>query len=350
MNKIILNNKSPLSLYKAINKPDIGSATVLTADIWDYVLMYLRRNKKYGERSIYFWKQARNFHNAYTTLPDSSKALLGYYTILNATKTLLSFKKINYTERHGLSNYKKGSKSCLANEKIVLKQSGVLFALSKYLGYPNNKPKETISLKDIFHNLVFCSRAFNFTYKSGADELFLPIENIEFKQNIKTKKARLYFTINKKSYSAVNIKSLGNQFEYIDKDSCKESLEAFNKGDFLIRSKKDFDYDKKLTKFIDFHKKMRETIFYISSSQKLWYIKKINNKHSINKPSLVLIFAALHELSEMERYHPDVLSRYLETNENWLITEFLQNSVMQFIDEISSEITGQNIYPPGFRS
>jgi hypothetical protein len=52
----------------------------------------------------------------------------------------------------------------------------------------------------------------------------------------------------------------------------------------------------------------------------------------------------------MERYHPDVLSRYLETNENWLITEFLQNSVMQFIDEISSEITGQNIYPPGFRS
>ena len=326
---------------------DLSSSTVLTDDIWNYVLMFLRRNTK-NDVAIDFWKQSSSFYNAYKVLPENSKALLGYYTILNATKALLSFKGIEYKEIHGSHSSRKGVKCCLANEKTTMQGSGILFELSNYL---NNQNKgEIFAIKNILHNLVFCSRAFNFTYKSDATELFLPIDNIEFRLNKKTNKGRLYFTINKKNYNGSSLKSIGQDFELVDRKQCRESEDYFKKGSFLIRSKKDFVDDKKLINFMNYHAKIRKNFSFIRSSQKLWYVKKVANKHSIDKPSLVLIYAAMHELSEMERYHPEVLNRYTKTNENWLISEFLYNSVNQFIDEIACEITGQNIYPPGFRS
>lgn len=347
MSGVIKNNKNPLSLYKSNIYIDLNSSTVLTDDIWNYVLMFLRRNTK-NDVAIDFWRQSNSFYNAYKVLPENSKALLGYYTILNASKALLSFKGINYKETHGSHSSRKGVKCCLANEKTTMQGSGILFELSKYLLSANGG--EIVSIKDIFHNLVFCSRAFNFTYKSEAAELFLPIDNIEFRLNKKTKKGRLYFTINKKNYNGSSLKSIGKDFELVDKKQCDEANDFFKKGLFLIRSKKDFENDKKFINFINYHIKIRKNFSYIKSSQKLWYVKKINNKNSIDKPSLVLIYAAMHELSEMERYHPEVLNRYSKTNENWLISEFLHNAVNQFIDEIACEITGQNIYPPGFRS
>jgi len=55
----------------------------------------------------------------------------------------------------------------------------------------------------------------------------------------------------------------------------------------------------------------------------------------------------MHRLSEMARYSPDVLARHFEGRYNWLLSEFLMTSTTQFLDEISSEMTGHDFVPPG---
>lgn len=39
----------------------------------------------------------------------------------------------------------------------------------------------------------------------------------------------------------------------------------------------------------------------------------------------------------------------MKTNQNWLIHEFVDNSLYQFIDEISCEITENDIMTSGYR-
>ena len=36
-----------------------------------------------------------------------------------------------------------------------------------------------------------------------------------------------------------------------------------------------------------------------------------------------------------------LLAKHLDSQHNWLLTEFIETSIVQFIDQISSEITGQ---------
>ena len=65
---------------------------------------------------------------------------------------------------------------------------------------------------------------------------------------------------------------------------------------------------------------------------------------------LVLIYSAMHRLSELARYEPDILKSHLEKDASWLLNEFINKSVVQFIDQISSEITGNQFRITGFRS
>ena len=48
----------------------------------------------------------------------------------------------------------------------------------------------------------------------------------------------------------------------------------------------------------------------------------------------------MHRLSELARYTPDKLNKHFENKQNWLLNEFIKNASVQFIDAISSEITG----------
>lgn len=48
----------------------------------------------------------------------------------------------------------------------------------------------------------------------------------------------------------------------------------------------------------------------------------------------------MHRLSELARYKPYILKAHLESQHNWLLTEFIMRSSKQFIDEIATEITG----------
>ncbi|HEA1907890.1 TPA: hypothetical protein RVF61_003739, partial [Escherichia coli] len=54
--------------------------------------------------------------------------------------------------------------------------------------------------------------------------------------------------------------------------------------------------------------------------------------------------------SELCRYDPLKLRQLLNEKENWIIAEFIQQSPSQFIDAISSEITGHQFLIPNVRS
>lgn len=58
---------------------------------------------------------------------------------------------------------------------------------------------------------------------------------------------------------------------------------------------------------------------------------------------------AMHRLSEISRYKPIELNRLLNGRRNWIIHEFIRSAPKQFLDEISAEITGQEISPAGVR-
>jgi YaaC-like Protein len=89
---------------------------------------------------------------------------------------------------------------------------------------------------------------------------------------------------------------------------------------------------------------------YISASPDLWYIKReMAGAKPLRRYTLTLIMAAMHRLSELARYDPQGLMRYLEGKENWLLTEFIELAPMQFIDELVCEMTSLEFGIPGIR-
>jgi len=54
----------------------------------------------------------------------------------------------------------------------------------------------------------------------------------------------------------------------------------------------------------------------------------------------------MHRLSELSRYEPITLSKHLNSQQNWLLSEFIKSAPYQFIHEIASEITGEESLVP----
>lgn len=103
--------------------------------------------------------------------------------------------------------------------------------------------------------------------------------------------------------------------------------------------------------FKQYYESHRKRFRYIYSTNNLWYIKRKNLKNGlIDKGTLPLTFSAMHRLSEMPRYDPNTLNKHLEKPYGWLLSEFITKSIHQFVDMISSEITGDDFRVPGFRS
>jgi len=83
----------------------------------------------------------------------------------------------------------------------------------------------------------------------------------------------------------------------------------------------------------------------------LWYLKKElpSNTHIIDRSSITLIYGVMHWLSELVRYNPMLFNKLMNSRQNWLIKEFLDLGLQQFIDEISAEIACTNIMVTGYR-
>lgn len=328
--------------------PDFRSKTVLVTDTWDYVRMWLQRNKK--DKALFYWEQAAQFHQATLQLPNTSAPLTAYYSFLNAAKTLLTVRSVSYSDYHGVSGESKSERAHLSHELIKFHGGGLLAGLCKYIGESANN--ETYTLQDILYNLPFVHRAFILTFSSWP-ELFTPISNPRFVRKSRSAEAWCCTNVNDDRYATQHtINKLPAGFE---QDGSPELTE---KGQFVIRKKSRFNWKRgngeeagNLQRLTDYHRKIRKHLMYIHGPSRLWYIKRGDGPNGyIDRCSLTLTFAAMHRLSELARYNPTLLSKHLASQHNWLLSEFITTARYQFIDEISSEITGQDFLIPGRRT
>lgn len=324
---IIISNKI-LRPKKSIIDPIFKSKNILVNDSWDYVDMWLKKNKK--TKALLYWQQARQFFHASLELPNTSSPLTNYYCFLNATKTLLLVKNIDFKDRHGVSGYRKGNIS-FDNEIIQFKQHGILPSLQQY--FQETIKEEEYSVKKLLHNLVFIHRVYTQTYTSSS-ELFIPIKNLKFVKAKNTRGSgnyREFWLSAEFDYEAINgniVKQLPKDFKYIN--------------NFIVSTKRFKWYSNSTNnqELIKANRYYRKHIVYIKGIKTHWYLKKDTKNAITDKSMPTIIFAVMHRLSELSRYSPDVLAKYLESKNNWLLAEFLDKAKYQFIDQISSEITG----------
>lgn len=330
-----------LKLHKAFQSPSWGMDTVLVTDTWDYVSLWLKRNKK-GDAQFY-WEQAKSFYEATKILPKTSAPLTAYYCFLNATKCLLTVKGIAFDKRHGVSGWSKAGRVSLSKEIVKLQNKGVLAELCRYYGETINK--NTYSIKDIFFNLPFIHRAYHLTFTSE-QPLFMPISNPEYVHAPGSKKSWFTATLDPHYVHGQTASLLPPTFE---KDAGDNTC-------YRVRRKKRFDWtrgvanvESNLANLTNYHQDTRKHVFYIHGPMRLWYLKrnKRNLTGFIERHSVPLIFCAMHRLSELARYTPNYLVKHFDSQHNWLLSEFIQTAPLQFIDEISSEITGQEFMVPG---
>jgi len=333
-----------------IRKPkifaDLPSKTVLTDSTWQYVEIYL--HSKGQTDALFYWEQARNFYESTKSLTLISKPLTSYYCFLNATKALLEVKGVGYDLAHGVTGKKIDGHININNEIIKFQPRGVVSALGIYLGENTPENGLEVTLKDIFYNLPYIHRAFTITYKNMA-ELFIPIINPRFVYDKQEKKGWLEIQLEKEHS---NSRTLGRLIGYsIDRNYDNSKF-------YTLRRNKKFNWDaprnnptqESIESLESYYKNRRKELRYIYSPNELWYVKRKDlQNHIIDKSTLTLTIGAMHRLSELSRYNPQILSKHLTKDASWLLTEFINKSIYQFIDQISSEITGNDFRMTGFR-
>ena len=345
-----INSKS-LQLMKPVTSAEYDKKTVLTNSAWEYVELWLKRiSSERAKQALFFWTQAKNFYDASETLPIESKPLTSYYCCMNAAKALLAIKgetSINFDNlSHGISSDRKqwGKSNNIKNAEVIFSGSGVLFELSKY--FNEEAAKKTYTVYDLMYNIPCIHRSFSITY--GCAELFIPVRNIQYIIDTDTKKGWAQFQVDKRYANGNSLRYLPSHYEkvkYNEENVC------------MMRHKKRFKWDihddmsKRMSYLKKYHGVLRKDLLYIYGDTRLWYVKKDipNNPHIIRRNSVTLIFAVMHWLSELVRYNPEKFDKLMSTNQNWIIHEFVENALYQYIDEISCEITGVDIMASGYR-
>lgn len=326
-----------VQLHGSLIDTDFRQSRVLCSDPWEFVSLWLKKNHQ--TEASFYWEQAHHFYIASQSLPELSSPLTSYYCFLNATKALLSASDQEFKEIHGVGGRSIGKIKSLDNEIVDFQGGGILPSLCKYLEEPDNAG-EKYSLKDIFWQMPFIHRAYCLTYK-GATELFIPLLNQCFMRRDGSQEAWFQAEIDQRYINAHTKKIIKPGFELFKND-----------GVFEIRRKRRFkwsgrDIENSISQFSRYHKQIRRRIVPIYSSENRWYLKKSVAGHDkLNSSQLVLIFAAMHRLSELSRYEPIALSGHFNVNHNWLLAEFIKSSSSQFIYGIASEITGLEFIKP----
>jgi len=317
--------------------PDFRTQRVLCSDPWDYVSLWLKRHHQ--KEASFYWDQARQFYLASSTLPEVSSPLTSYYCFLNATKALLSSKNEPFSESHGVGGRSEPGHKSLANEIVDFQGGGILPSLCKYLAEPDNAGKN-FTLKDIFWQMPFIHRSFCLSYQ-GATELFIPLLSNSFMRKDGSKEAWFQAEVDRRYINANTKKTIQPGFELFEEN-----------GKYCIRRKRRFRWsgrqiEASISEFKRYHKQIRRRIIPIYSSSNRWYLKKSVAGHDkLVNSQLVLIFAAMHRLSELSRYDPIALAGHFNVNHNWLLAEFIRAAPGQFVYGIASEITGLEFIKP----
>ncbi|WP_316158437.1 MULTISPECIES: YaaC family protein [unclassified Bradyrhizobium] len=331
-----------LGLTKAVNNSNFSMKTVLTLDPFNYVDLWLRRERK--EEALHYWRQSRDFHRAAQGLPIESAPLVLYYCFMNAAKALLSAKGITFDPRHGVGPHRMrgpNSKVVLSNEGIGIRPNGIVPALAGYFNEPETRRNH--SLEDVLYNLIYIHRTYCLSYPKRK-ERFLPLKNLAFCRD---------------SISG-NVRLLAEIVEGVDWNSYKTSLptevEPAMDGSPSVQSVSSIQWttasrptDAELESLQRLNSELRRVFHYINGSHTLWYLKT-SGSYEIRRSPLTLTLSAMHRLSEICRYKPSELRSFLDGQKNWLLSEFVAMAAPQFLDEIACEMTGHQIMIPNVRT
>lgn len=335
-----------LHLMKAYLTPNYEQRTILTNSVFDFVELWLTSRKEKKQDALFYWRQAKNFYLATENLDIEAKPLTAYYCCLNATKALLDIHNIPLTNiSHGVSSARGTTQGNISKDKVIYTGGGVLFELSRILGDPTAKTEYL--LKDLFYNVPCIHRTFTVTFTDCA-ELFIPVLDIVYElMNDGSRKVYARFKVDDKYANGHVKRYVPSVFEETMKDE----------NGLFYRLKRRFKWDihqpfqERKKELIDYHIKIRKDFYYIAGNSMLWYIKKDlpGNRKIIKRSQPTLIYGIFHWLSELVRYNPTAFAKILSSRQNWLIREFVEIGLTQFIDEISCEITGCNIMPTGYK-
>lgn len=332
-------------MHKGVLSANFESEHVLSNNPWQYVELWLKRDGK--SEALSYWRQARRFSEASMLLSPEAAPLTLYYSFLNATKALLITKQVSASDNHGVAGKRpEDAKNVLANETVSFKSGGVLPALCKHFGETDEGAD--YSLKDILWNIPFIHRSFLLTFRSSK-ELFIPLERARYVCKKNSKEAYFEAEIMPRFSDRRSLASIPSSFECFEENDRK-----------FVRRKKCFAWytgrtnaaQKKsaIDRLQNYHSTTRRAIVHISGNRDLWYLKRSYETNSVgHRHTLVLMFAAMHRLSELSRYDPAGFDRHLDGQANWLLTEFIENVTDQFVDQIATEITGCQFWPPKVR-
>jgi hypothetical protein len=331
--------------HKAVISAQYDTKNILTHSPWEYVALWLKR-KKNNDAQI-FWNQAREFHRAAAGVSLQSAPLLHYYSFLNATKALLAANKVVFDEHHGVSEDKKRRRNSkaikLSNEGVKIRSSGILPSLSAY--FSEEESRNEYSLKEILFNLPYIHRSYCLTYRSQRD-MFVPLKNGRFVVNTTSKEA--FFTADISNNFSLK-KLAGRLPASFILDSFSGSRSIRSTSTIQLKSARRVSHDD-LKKITLLNSRIRKDIEYINATETLWYLKlEEKDPKKIARTQLTLTLAAMHRLSELCRYRPVQLSAFMSSQENWLLSEFINSSPNQYIDMISSEMTGLEFLIPNIR-
>jgi hypothetical protein len=323
--------------------PVLGERTVLTNSPWTFVALWLKR--KHADRALFYWEQAQEFQKVAKGLPPQSAPLLLYYSFLNATKALLTAKGIAFNEHHGVrESSASASTTSLASLGIGIKQTGVLPGLSAYYG--EVETSRTHTLQDMLYNMVFIHRTYCLTYTSQT-EMFIPIARCSYVAQKSTK--RIYFRADITDNTPVA--SAFKRLPPIFVPDPAFGPRAVRSVDFVACRKPTIPSKREVRQIAELNRTLRRELQFINGTEALWYIRgHVKGPARIQRQLPTLILGAMHRLSEICRYKPLQLASLLDGQKNWPLTEFIEMSAGQFIDEIASELTGLQFLVPNVRA
>lgn len=332
-----------LKPHKTVMQPILGERTVLTNSPWTFVALWLKRQRK--ERALFYWQQAHEFYKVAQGLPPQSAPLLLYYSFLNATKALLVAKGIALDEYHGVrESTTSSSTNNLTSLGIKIKNSGVLPALAAY--YNESETSRTHTLQDLFFNMVFIHRTYCLTYTSQT-EMFIPIARCGFVAQRSTRRVYFRADITDNIPLASAIRRLPPLFVADPTFGPR----AVRSEAFVCCKKPTTPTVNEVLQIAELNKNLRRELQFINGTEALWYIRgMVTGPARLQRQLPTLILGAMHRLSEICRYKPLQLASLLAGQKNWLLTEFIEMSAVQFIDEVASELTGLQFLVPNIRA
>lgn len=338
-------NGRDLKPHKATSNASLGERTVLTNSPWQFVALWLKREHK--DTALFYWHQAETFAKAAHGMPLESAPLLHYYSFMNATKALLSARGVVFDEHHGIRAHNMrgtSNKIALSNEGVRLLQRGIAPALSQYLC--ETEATTNHSLEDLLFNLPGIHRTYCLTYKSQQD-LFIPLTDCGFVFDAQTGQAYLSANLSKDHMGTKNIRKLPPS---LIEDMSVGDGRAIRSRLSVAISSQTVTHATDIAALKGFQSGLRSDLNYIAGAQTLWYAKAVvRGPRRLSRSPLTSTLLAMHRLSEICRYKPMQLASFLAGQKNWLLTEFIQMSPPQFIDELAAELTGLQFMTPNVR-